>query len=75
MLAYLRDSPHGGEVMTPMRDLATAADQVKFAKGEALRDEGERHLEATRNLVRKLEERLAPPPLKEAAGGEAGRAA
>jgi hypothetical protein len=75
MLAYLRDSPHAGELLGPMRDLATAADQVKFAKGEAIRDKGERHLEATRHLVHRLEKRLAPPALTESAGGEAGRAA
>jgi hypothetical protein len=74
MLVYLRDSLHGGELLGPMRDLATAADQVKFAKGEALRDEGERHLEATRRLVDRLEQRLAPAPLTET-GSEAGRAA
>jgi hypothetical protein len=74
MLGCLRDSPHGGELLGPMRDLATAADQVKFAKGEALRDEGERHLEATRRLVEKLEQRLAPAPLTET-GGETGKAA
>jgi hypothetical protein len=74
MLACLRDSPHGGELLGPMRELATAADQVKFAKGEAFRDEGERHLEATRRLVERLEQRLAPAPLTET-GGEAGKAA
>jgi hypothetical protein len=62
MLSYLRDSRHGGELVTPMRDLTGAADQVKFAKGEALREEGERHLEAVRRLVRQLEGRLAPRP-------------
>ena len=43
-----------------MRDLALAADQVKFARGEALREEGERHLAAVRTLVERLEEELRP---------------
>jgi hypothetical protein len=62
MLAHLRDSPAGSELVAPMRDLALAADQVKFAKGEALREEGERHLAAARGLVDRLESLLAPKP-------------
>ena len=60
MLAYLRDSPHTALLLAPMRDLALAADQVKFARGEALREEGERHLAAVRTLVERLEEELRP---------------
>lgn len=62
MLAYLRDSPHTVLLLAPMRDLALAADQVKFARGEALREEGERHLNAARALVLGLEEQLQPKP-------------
>ena len=63
MLAHLRDSPHAADLLTPMRDLALAADQVKFARGEALREEGERHLAAVRALIERLEERLRPKPV------------
>ena len=63
MLAHLRDSPHAADLLTPMRDLALAADQVKFARGEALREEGERHLAAVRTLVKRLEEKLRPKPV------------
>jgi hypothetical protein len=62
MLAYLRDSAHANDLHATMRDLAPAADQVKFAKGEALREEGDRHLAAVRELVSRLEARLAPKP-------------
>jgi hypothetical protein len=62
MLALLRDSPHANDLHATMRDLAPAADQVKFAKGEAMREEGDRHLAAVRELVNRLEARLAPKP-------------
>jgi hypothetical protein len=62
MLGYLRDLPHAHDLHAPMRDLAPAADQVKFAKGEALREEGDRHLAAVRAMVQRLEERLQPKP-------------
>ena len=45
-----------------MRDVALAADQVKFAKGEAMREEAARHLEAVRHLVARLEAQLQPRP-------------
>jgi len=62
MLAYLRESPHEGFLLGPMRDLALAADQVKFARGQAQREEGERHLGMVRSFIEKLEERLRPKP-------------
>jgi hypothetical protein len=68
MLAYLRDSPHAAELLAPMRDVVLAADQVKFARGEALREEGERHLAAVRTLLERLEERLRPKPAADASG-------
>ena len=69
MLAHLRDSPHAADLVAPMRDVALAADQVKFARGEALREEGERHLAGVRALIERLEERLRPKPV--AADGKA----
>jgi hypothetical protein len=62
MLAHLRESEHAADLHATMRDLAPAADQVKFAKGEALSEEGDRHLAAVRQLVDRLEERLRPRP-------------
>jgi len=62
MLSYLRDSPHVTDLLAPMRDLATAADQVKFARGQALREEGERHLAAVCALIARLEDQLRPQP-------------
>lgn len=68
MLSYLRDSPHAPDLLASMRDLATAADQVKFARGQALREEGERHLAAVRALIARLEERLRPQPAADTDG-------
>lgn len=60
--ALLRDHPIGRDVLARSRELFGAADQVKFARGQALRKEGERHLAAAREIVRTLEERLRPAP-------------
>jgi hypothetical protein len=60
MLAYLRSSPHAALLAAPMRDLAGAADQIKFARGAGLHDEAERHLAALRALIQALEARLRP---------------
>lgn len=62
MLAFLRESSEREPLSGTMRDVALAADQVKFAKGEALREEGERHLGAVRELVARLEAQLQPRP-------------
>jgi hypothetical protein len=59
-LAFLRGHRHGGDLLPVVRDLAEAADRIKFAKGEGLAQEGERHLGAVRGLVRTLEAKLQP---------------
>jgi hypothetical protein len=63
-LAFLRGHPHGGDLVPAVRDVAEAADRIKFAKGQGLAEEAERHLAAVRALVPALEARLAPkaPP-------------
>jgi hypothetical protein len=58
MVAFLRDHPHGQGLAAPLRDLSAAADQVKFARGSALREEAERHLAVARQMVDALEGRL-----------------
>jgi hypothetical protein len=60
-LAFLRSHDHGGDVLPVMRDLAGAADRIKFARGQGLAAEAERHLAAVRALVPALEARLRPP--------------
>jgi hypothetical protein len=59
-LAFLRGHPHGGDLLPVMRDVAEAADRIKFAKGQGLSQEAERHLAAVRALVHALEARLRP---------------
>jgi hypothetical protein len=73
-LAFLRDHPVAGPLLSPMRDLTAAADAVKFARGQALASEAERHLAAVRSLVEGLEARLRPAPA-EAGPNAGGRAA
>lgn len=74
-LAFLRGHPHGGELLPVMRDVAEAADRIKFAKGQGLSQEAERHLAAVRALVPALEALLRPaPPAPPASEGE-GKAA
>jgi hypothetical protein len=60
MLVHLRSSPHAVLLAAPMRDLAGAADQIKFARGAGLHDEAERHLAAVSTLIRALEAQLRP---------------
>ncbi len=59
-LAFLRGHPSAGLLLAAVRDLAEAADRIKFAKGEGLAAEAERHLAAVRALVPALEDRLRP---------------
>lgn len=59
-LAFLRGHAHGGELLPVVRDLAEAADRIKFARGEGQAEEAERHLAAVRALVPALEARLRP---------------
>jgi len=66
--AFLRGHPHGGELLPVVRDLAEAADRIKFAKGRGLVPEAERHLASVRALVPALEARLRPAPPAETEG-------
>jgi hypothetical protein len=59
-LAFLRGHVHGDALLPVFRDLAGAADQIKFARGDGLVDAAERHLSAVRALVPLLEARLKP---------------
>jgi len=70
-LAFLRGHAHGGELLPAMRDLAEAADRIKFARGQGLSQEAERHLVAARALVPALEARLRPAPAEPAGEGKA----
>jgi hypothetical protein len=67
-LAFLRAHPHAGELLSVVRDLAEAADRIKFAKGQGLGPEAERHLQSVRALVPALEAKLTPPAAAEAEG-------
>jgi hypothetical protein len=71
-VAFLRDHAHGGTLLPVVRDLALAADQIKFAQGAGILQAAEGHLAAVRALVPALESRLRPV---ETAGAEDGRAA
>jgi hypothetical protein len=62
MLAFLGDHPHGRGLVSSVRDLATAADHVKFARGAAAQDEARRHLGAVRQMIDALEGNLRPSP-------------
>ncbi len=70
-LAFLRGHAHGGDLLPVVRDLAEAADRIKFARGQGLADEAERHLAAVRALVPALEVRLRPVPSDAATEGKA----
>jgi hypothetical protein len=65
MVAFLRHTEKAADLVTPMRDLAGAADQIKFARGAGLAAEAERHMSAVRAMVEALEARFAPPPVGE----------
>jgi hypothetical protein len=62
MVAFLREHPHGEPLASVARDLAGAADQVKFARGDGLAEEARRHLSAVRQLIGALEKALRPAP-------------
>jgi hypothetical protein len=68
MVAFLRDHPAAGWLASPARELASAADEIKFARGAGLTQQAERHLQAVREWIPRLEEQLRP---KLPAGGEA----
>jgi len=65
MAAFIRDHAHSQVLLSPVKDLAGAADLVKFARGAALVQETERHLGAVREWIGQLEARLRPPVSKE----------
>jgi hypothetical protein len=67
-LSFLRAHPHGGELLAVVRDLAEAADRVKFARAEGLVPEAERHLASVKALVAALEAKLRPAPPVETEG-------
>ncbi|HXB56687.1 MAG TPA: hypothetical protein VN461_18100 [Vicinamibacteria bacterium] len=67
MMAFLRQGPFEADLLPALKDLSRAADQIKFALGRGLPAEGDRHLAAILDLVRRLETRLQPPPAEEAA--------
>jgi hypothetical protein len=69
MLARLRATPQAADMAATLRDLAGAADQIKFARQSGLGDEAERHLAAARALITELEARMRP------AASEPGKAA
>jgi hypothetical protein len=70
-LAFLRGHAHGGGLLPVVRDLAEAADRIKFAKGQGLAQEADRHLAAVRALVAALEARLQPAVADPAREGKA----
>jgi hypothetical protein len=61
MLGFLHARPELAPVSSPMRDLATVADFVKFARGGGERSDAERHLASVRELVDGIERILAAP--------------
>jgi hypothetical protein len=65
MVAFLRDAPKARALVTPMRDLASAADQIKFARGAGLHAEAERHTDAVREVIRTIEEVFTPIPAEQ----------
>jgi hypothetical protein len=65
MVAFLRDSAKARGLVTPMRDLANAADQIKFARGAGLHAEAERHSDAVREVIRTIEDAFTPTPAEQ----------
>jgi hypothetical protein len=61
MAAFLRDHPHGQPFLPALKELAGAADQIKFARGEGQSEEAARHVRVVRELITGLEARFAPP--------------
>jgi hypothetical protein len=63
-LAFLRLHAHGSSFVELVRDVSTAADRIKFARGRGAREMAEGHLGAVRRLVTDLELRLRPAPVE-----------
>lgn len=70
-LGFLREHEHGGELLPVIRDLAQAADRIKFARGQGLAEAAEGHLAAVRALVPALEARLRPAETESLEDGKA----
>lgn len=60
--AFLRDHPVARRMAATVRELTTAADHVKFARGQGDEARARRHGEQVRVLVDELERALAVPP-------------
>lgn len=58
VVALLRDHPLAGPHLAVMRDLMSAADWVKFARGSAQIEVAHRHMSAARGIVAAVEETL-----------------
>jgi hypothetical protein len=69
-VAFLRDHPLCGEHITLMRELMGAADLVKFACDSGEQIAAERQLDAVRQLVKRVEERLRPAAPSPAPNGQ-----
>jgi hypothetical protein len=70
-LSFLRAHDAASDWLPVVRDVAEAGDRIKFARGEGLVAEGERHLASVRELVAALEARLRPRPAEPPAAGKA----
>lgn len=73
MVSFLRESAAASDFALAMRDLAGAADRIKFAKGSGLGEEADRHLDGVKSMIVAVELKLRPAP-GEAKAGE-GKAA
>lgn len=75
--AFLKGHPEAGPLAGAFREMCSAADQVKFARGGAVIEEGQRHLTGARSLVGTLESRMkaAAQAAQVAAAGPAGSSA
>lgn len=62
MVAFVREHPAASAHAPALRDLAGAADRIKFARGSGLVEEGERHAAEVEKLVATVEAAFAPPP-------------
>jgi hypothetical protein len=66
-VSFLKRHPHGEPIFATLRALASAADEVKFARAPSQAAEAERQLGAARQIVERLEQRLRPAPGAEGA--------
>lgn len=73
MVAYVREHPAASPHAPALRDLAGAADRIKFARGAGLIEEGERHAAEVEKMVATVEAAFAPPPPAPTAKGPGRR--